>query len=115
MPHRQLLDMHGTQWTVWDVHPSRVQRELDLARHAKRRAGAPERPEHAPLRLDALYASGWLCFDSGHDKRRLAPIPPGWESLDARELARLFDAAEQVKRTRRTDRSIGVERADDRR
>lgn len=106
MPHRQFLDTHGTLWTVWDVHPSRVQRDLDLARHARLGADAVERTEHAALRLDALYASGWLCFDSGHDKRRLAPIPAGWELLDTHELASLFDTAEQVRRPRRIAGSV---------
>jgi len=106
MPHRQFLDSHGTLWTVWDVHPSRVQRDLDLARHARLGDGTAERAEHAALRIDALYASGWLCFDSGREKRRLAPIPSGWESLDASGLAALFESAEQVRRSRRVEESI---------
>jgi hypothetical protein len=44
--------------------------------------------------------SGWLCFESGSEKRRLSPIPPGWDEAPDDELESLFQNALAV--TRRT-------------
>ena len=48
-------------------------------------------PAH-PLAFDLLvdYRAGWLVFVCGSDMRRLAPIPDGWESLDAAALRALL-------------------------
>ena len=97
MPHRQFLDASGTLWTVWDVHPSRVQHELDLARAARHGQAAPSSPRPI-LRLDGPFAAGWLCFESGHGKRRLAPIPTGWDQLPVEHLAMLCDTAASVRK-----------------
>ncbi|HET9423854.1 MAG TPA: hypothetical protein VFO55_00675 [Gemmatimonadaceae bacterium] len=43
--------------------------------------------------LSGPYQEGWLSFDSGHETRRLAPIPEGWESMPDEELQRLCAAA----------------------
>ena len=39
--------------------------------------------------LNPDLARGWLSFESGNDRRRLAPIPSGWETVDDEELAAL--------------------------
>jgi hypothetical protein len=105
MPHRQFIDTHGNLWTVWDVHPSRVERELDLARSARAGAGAGAEvgPGRSMLRLEGAYAAGWLCFESGAGKRRLTPIPTGWESLSAAALVELCDTASGVRTRLRRD------------
>ena len=41
------------------------------------------------FRMAPELRQGWLAFQSGHERRRLAPIPPAWESLDDTELAAL--------------------------
>ena len=104
MPHRQFIDAHGTLWTVWDVHPSRVERELDLARSARfgEASGGTAGGTRSTLRLDGAYASGWLCFESGVGKRRLTPIPSGWETLSADALVVLCDNASGVTARSRT-------------
>jgi hypothetical protein len=33
---------------------------------------------------------GWLAFDCGDEKRRLAPIPSGWETAPEAELMALM-------------------------
>jgi hypothetical protein len=43
-------------------------------------------------RLDYLpdkFRRGWLVFECDTEKRRLAPIPPEWESLSLHELQTL--------------------------
>ena len=36
--------------------------------------------------LPAELADGWLCFDCGSEKRRLAPLPPNWDSREDQDL-----------------------------
>jgi hypothetical protein len=40
--------------------------------------------------------SGWLTFESAAEKRRLAPIPAGWEDLDDAGLEQLCQRARPV-------------------
>lgn len=59
LAYREFADDAGTVWRVWDTHP---------------------------LAADTLrsvlpsYATGWLTFESSSERKRLAPIPPDWES-----------------------------------
>ena len=32
------------------------------------------------------YANGWLLFTSGEERRRLAPLPPGWRFATQQQL-----------------------------
>jgi hypothetical protein len=41
---------------------------------------------------------GWLCFQSGDDKRRLFPVPPSWEVRTDDELWAMCRAASAVRR-----------------
>ena len=48
-----------------------------------------------PLRGAAFgpFRAGWLTFDDGAERRRLAPIPPGWAELPVERLAALLRQA----------------------
>ena len=70
MAHREFFDPQGRRWEVWEVHP--------------RVATRPVLPE---------LAEGWLAFESSWEKRRLAPIPPGWWDLSAEALQKLCQTA----------------------
>jgi hypothetical protein len=43
--------------------------------------------------LPEAFREGWLVFESSREKRRLAPIPPNWESLSDQALAALSTRA----------------------
>src|SRR5438309_8510173 len=81
MPAREFKDGLGREWRVWDVRPDdlnpRTQDESYLAQ---------------------LYYTGWMVFEckAGDDKRRLYPIPKGWEELPDQELEVLLQKAEIV-------------------
>ena len=60
----------GALWSVWEVIPGRVS-EFRSAHGS-----------HLPPAL----ADGWLCFVSGDEKRRLAPLPAGWEARSEADL-----------------------------
>jgi len=77
---RQLRDEAGVEWTVYAVSPGASEwRSLD---------GLPEN-----------YRSGWLCFESATEKRRLTPLPLGWEALPLEQLTGLLGNAVQVQRS----------------
>ena len=68
MPLREFTDEKGHVWRVWDTVP-------------------------ASTTLRAEFVHGWLTFEQGMRRRRLAPIPPGWATLGDGELRRLCEQA----------------------
>lgn len=58
MAYREIEDANGVHWKVWDTVPS----------------------SGANVRVN--YASGWLTFESEIERRRVSPIPDGWESAE---------------------------------
>ena len=51
--------------------------------------------------LSRELSHGWLAFQSHDERRRLVPIPAGWETLADDGLAALLERAEPVAPTRR--------------
>jgi len=108
MPLRTFEDSQGASCSVWNVTPFGMQEEerrtTDRRRAAvagyagpERRVG-PDRRVRTPRLLTPGLESGWLCFESGSEKRRLSPIPPGWEQAPDEELESLFHNARTVAR-----------------
>jgi hypothetical protein len=104
MPHRQFVDDAGAVWAVWDVRPSAVGSSLDPRIAAALRGGGG-----IVSQMNRTMAEGWLCFESDAEKRRLTPIPPGWDNLSTTDLLRLCETASGVKRRaeRREDSRAG--------
>jgi hypothetical protein len=103
MPHRRFTDSKGTAWEVWDVeasHAERRQAEPD-PRASKRGPDRRRTADRTRIRLHGKLSSGWLCFESKHDKRRLAPAPEAWGDLDEAGLERLLQCSKSVGRSRR--------------
>ncbi len=67
MALRNFTDSQGTGWRVWNVVPQ----------YAAGRDGEVMTPG---------LQGGWLCFDSGTEKRRLSPIPQDWEAAGGEAL-----------------------------
>jgi hypothetical protein len=105
---RNFKDTDGHEWRVWDVYPYSVRsnerrvadrRRATSASYAgpERRRGHDRRVRSAALLTPGLEA-GWLCFENHVDKRRLTPIPAGWESTPEEELRELLQRARSVQR-----------------
>jgi hypothetical protein len=73
---RTFADSTGAVWEVLEVH----------------------RSSSKPGAVSGGLELGWLSFTSGDVKRRLAPIPPQWESSPDLELERLCSTAKAVPR-----------------
>lgn len=74
MAYRDFQDAAGVAWTVWDTYPSR------------------------PELMDVEWRGGWLTFQSGTTRRRLAPIPAGWTEAPPSRLELMCKAAELSRR-----------------
>jgi hypothetical protein len=95
MSHRQFHDKAGRTWEVWDVVPDRPERRRDpnAASTPKVRRERRRRNEYRDPRTGKL-ASGWLCFETGTEKRRLAPVPTDWSSMSDEQLDELCNEAQ---------------------
>ena len=71
-------DARGVEWRVCEVSLGQLAR---LPAHRRVLPG---------------LRHGWLCFESGREKRRLAPYPAGWRAISDRELAALWECAVRV-------------------
>ena len=104
MGGRTFTDSAGIAWQVWEVHPEIVERRSGGDRRGMpapdpviERRGRPERRVRRRPRgvLRPEFERGWLCFDAGMFRRRLAPIPPCWEECSDTELEALCGRAER--------------------
>ena len=114
MSYRTFVDSGGRRWEVWLVTPAAAER-----RRVDRRATAagpmtrdgasfdgvsdrritPERrrnPFRRNLEVASEYSNGWLCFEGGGEKRRLAPVPDGWDQAGPDKLATWLQSAKRV-------------------
>jgi hypothetical protein len=87
MAHRTFEDSDGTNWEVWEVRP-RVAYRRPHRSHGEVLAGLG--------RVGPELAHGWLAFQSHEQKRRLAPIPVGWQDGDDDALRALCHKAKKV-------------------
>lgn len=76
MAVRTFTDPDGREWNVWSVMPSRK----------------------SDLFLPQTMTEGWLCFETGDEKRRLHPISEGWEAAPSEDLWSLCLTAQAVPR-----------------
>ena len=90
---REFKDASGTSWRVWDVYPS------------SGRSSQRSTPPDTTQGTDAMAVfptrnlnDGWLCFESATEKRRLAPIPPEWETCEPCVLEDLCGRAGYITR-----------------
>ena len=80
MSHRIFTDSTGTDWQVWDVRPTTTTESIQLR---------------------SEYAEGWLAFQSNLGRKRLVPIPTGWEQLGDDTLCRLCSEAQEQQPRKR--------------
>ncbi len=88
MAARTFADSAGTIWQVFEVHRSSTK----------------------PGAVSTGLEQGWLSFTSANAKRRLAPIPPTWESSPDPELERLCSTARVVAPATHTFEPISRDR-----
>ncbi|HET7463351.1 MAG TPA: hypothetical protein VFJ82_19015 [Longimicrobium sp.] len=108
MALRHFKDTEGHEWRVWDVFPfggrHAERRNADRRVAASNDYTGPERRSgrqrrvRTPTLLTPGLESGWLCFENHVDKRRLTPVPVGWDEAPVEELEGLLGRARSVQR-----------------
>lgn len=94
MSHRTFTDRLGLPWEVWDVIPGVAERRAGIERRDSARVVYDRRDGGGPwIGVRRELAAGWLCFQNGVEKRRLAPIPVDWERLTDAGLLDLMESA----------------------
>ena len=118
MAHRAFADASGVEWQVWTVVPQWADRRtgqerrvhaaddpdvdppvLEQRQIADRRRGLPDQLQR--IKLAGNLSGGWLTFESPNERRRLSPIPAGWETAPDTELERMCRSATLFPRSHR--------------
>ncbi len=109
-PQRSFQDEEECEWLAWDVIPAWGERRMGERRSAKgdtpprgreRRRAERRVAKGIRIALTPALSQGWLAFEAGDARRRLAPIPEGWHELPDDELRALWRRAEQLPPRRR--------------
>ena len=106
MSYRLFEDSTGTEWQVWDIVPRLEERrkaeatdrrvEIQVIPFADRRRTSRRIANTRRSLLRGSYASGWLCFESRKEKRRLSPIPGDWTTCDDGTLESYLHRGQRV-------------------
>jgi hypothetical protein len=103
--YRTFLDPRGRSWEVWMVHPSSIERrKMERRTPVENAVNLIEQRVLGDRRMSAgargavasEYSAGWLCFASGGEKRRLAPVPVNWMSANDGQVAEWCRIAKRV-------------------
>lgn len=118
MAIREFTDEGGRGWQVWATVPESPREERIFEQSARLLADAQERePEKARGRRAGRATApagrfspgrehGWLTFMSGEEKRRLSPVPEGWETAPEAELAAWLAKAEVARLSQQAARIL---------
>ena len=107
MAYRIFTDSRGTEWQTWDVVPRLAERRASERRsradpppHSERRTQLDRRVVTSPRAiLTSGLDSGWLCFETGDEKRRLTPIPDDWSRCPVDRLEQYCRLATRARRS----------------
>ena len=103
--YRTFLDPRGRLWEVWMVHPSSIERRkferrtpVENAVFLIEQRVMGDRRAQPGMRSSVAteFSSGWLCFASHGEKRRLAPVPVNWMSANDGQVAEWCRIARRV-------------------
>jgi len=107
--YRTFIDSSGKRWEVWMVTPAAAERRKvdrrastkpgDLPEGFADRRRTPERrrgPFRRNVSVATEFSNGWLCFECDGEKRRLAPVPEGWQEAGPDRLSSWLQAAKRV-------------------
>ena len=105
MTHRTFLDDDARLWNAWEVIPAWGERRTAERRHpvdaaaseiVERRRRERRHARGVRIALPPRLAHGWVAFECGDERRRVAPIPLQWVSFSDAELCALWRGAEQL-------------------
>ncbi|MDB4879872.1 MAG: hypothetical protein JWL60_1318 [Gemmatimonadetes bacterium] len=100
MTLRTVVDADGVTWELWEVQPSLVEKR-DASDGAPGNSAERRRVRSVRMRVSPDMREGWLAIRSHTERRRIAPIPAGWQELSDEALLRLVARADSPGPRRR--------------
>jgi len=109
MSSREFTDRRGVAWHIKEIIPQFAERRKGERRAAddlstppatvgaERRSAERRRLTSVRARVTNGYERGWLTFETAGEKRRLAPVPSGWEAFSPERLELLCRMADRVE------------------
>jgi hypothetical protein len=88
--HREVVDADGVWWELWEVQPTMAEKR-ETEHPVPPATGERRQIRSVRSRLPGEMADGWLAMKSATERRRIAPIPPGWPSMSTEELRALIN------------------------
>lgn len=96
MAIRRLTDKQGTRWEVYEV-PSPAHQMMPPKNFSVFKSpNATDRSLSMQSPVSERLSSGWLCFESPSEKRRIGPAPANWDQMSSSELESLLIRAAPV-------------------
>lgn len=100
MTLRTVVDADGITWELWEVQPSLVEKR-DADSGVPQGESERRQVRSVRMRVSPSMREGWLAIRSATERRRIAPIPPGWQELPEAALLELVAHAESPGPSRR--------------
>jgi hypothetical protein len=94
MPLRELKDLDGRVWQVWESRPGPAAADSAEGRYFESQASKAGEPI---TRFTAGRSGGWVTFTCGDERRRLSPIPADWHTASDAQLRNYLAEADQVR------------------
>lgn len=96
MGFRTFHDADGHEWTAWDVRPAERQRRAPRVIEGVNGVRVPLDSQQRAVQT----RESWLVFESSAsgEKRRVSPIPHGWEKATDAELDAMRRSAQTAPR-----------------
>lgn len=84
----------GREWQVWDTRPAIPSPNVDASDEDSPAAPSANVADFA--RISRKREGGWLTFTTPSERRRLSPIPDGWDSAADSTLRALLAVADRI-------------------
>ena len=94
MALRGFVGDDGRDWQVWDTRPTMPSANADASDANAPPSLATDVADFA--RISKKREGGWLTFTTVSERRRLSPIPDGWDSADDVTLRALLAVADRI-------------------
>ena len=96
MALREFSDANGRAWQVWETHPSPPTAAEGTALEKFLSSRHKDGTSYPTVRQQ--FASGWLTFASGDERRRLAPIPDAWDQSGIDGLRQYLSSSTPIEK-----------------
>jgi hypothetical protein len=88
-----MTDKSGVLWEIYEVPAPRLRDARSSELSERKTPDGVDIGARLRSPVNNRLASGWLCFESESERRRIGPAPENWGKLSDAELQALLDSA----------------------